>query len=188
MFVAKDFRKFAREALNGKWGMAVLAGFVASLLGGVVNSGVDFNFSINLEEDSGPSSEMAIYLKQMIQELEASGILNWIFTAAMVALVISLVVAAVFVVLGSVVSVGYAKFNLNLVDRQGEPDVGTLFGYFKHWKTATVASLLKGLYVFLWSLLLFFPGIFAAYGYAMTPYILAENPELTASEALARSK
>ena len=36
MFVAKDFRKFAREALNGKWGMAVLAGFVASLLGGAL--------------------------------------------------------------------------------------------------------------------------------------------------------
>ena len=40
----------------------------------------------------------------------------------------------------------------------------------------------------LWSLLLIIPGIIAGYSYAMTGYILAENPELTASEAIARSK
>lgn len=28
----------------------------------------------------------------------------------------------------------------------------------------------------------------AAYSYALTPYILAENPDMTASEAIARSK
>jgi uncharacterized membrane protein len=37
-------------------------------------------------------------------------------------------------------------------------------------------------------LLFIFPGIYAAYGYAMTPYILAENPEMTANEAITKSK
>jgi len=32
------------------------------------------------------------------------------------------------------------------------------------------------------------PGIIATYSYAMTGYILAENPEMTASEVLKRSK
>ena len=32
------------------------------------------------------------------------------------------------------------------------------------------------------------PGIIATYSYAMTEFILAENPDLTASEAIARSK
>ena len=45
-----------------------------------------------------------------------------------------------------------------------------------------------GLYSFLWSLLLVIPGIYASYGYAMTSYILAENPDLTAREAISRSK
>lgn len=44
------------------------------------------------------------------------------------------------------------------------------------------------LYTLLWSLLLIFPGIYAALGYAMTPYLLAEHPELTAREAIQRSK
>ena len=48
--------------------------------------------------------------------------------------------------------------------------------------------LLRGLYVFLWSLLFIVPGIVAGYSYAMTDYILAENPNLTASQAIEQSK
>ena len=44
------------------------------------------------------------------------------------------------------------------------------------------------MYTFLWSLLFIIPGIIATYSYAMTGYILAEHPELTASEAIERSK
>ena len=48
--------------------------------------------------------------------------------------------------------------------------------------------MLQGVYVFLWALLFVIPGIIATYSYAMTSYILAENPELTASEAIDMSK
>ena len=43
-------------------------------------------------------------------------------------------------------------------------------------------------FTFLWSLLLVIPGIIKAYAYSMSFYILADNPELTASEALAKSQ
>ena len=49
-------------------------------------------------------------------------------------------------------------------------------------------QLLRSIYIFLWSLLFVIPGIYAAYGYAMTPYILLENPEMTANEAITKSK
>ena len=91
-------------------------------------------------------------------------------------------------ILGSIVEVGYMMFNLDLVDRQKEAEIGTMFGYFQFWKTAACARLLKGVYVLLWSLLFIIPGIIAGYSYAMTSYILAENPELTAGEAIERSK
>ena len=64
----------------------------------------------------------------------------------------------------------------------------TLFEYFSHWKTTTIARLLRALYVFLWSLLFIIPGIVAGFSYAMTDYILAETPELTADEAITQSK
>ena len=47
---------------------------------------------------------------------------------------------------------------------------------------------MQWLYVFAWSLLFIIPGIIAGYSYAMTRYILAERPELTAQEALEHSR
>ena len=49
-------------------------------------------------------------------------------------------------------------------------------------------QLLRVVYTVLWSLLFVIPGIYASYGYAMTPYILMENKEMTANEAIRASK
>ncbi len=45
-----------------------------------------------------------------------------------------------------------------------------------------------GLKVCLWTMLFFIPGIIMSFAYAMTPYILEENPELSAWEASTRSR
>lgn len=42
--------------------------------------------------------------------------------------------------------------------------------------------------IFLWSLLLWIPGIIKRYEYSMVPYVLAENPELTNEEAFRLSR
>lgn len=41
--------------------------------------------------------------------------------------------------------------------------------------------------VFLWSLLFIVPGVIKALGYAMTPFVLADEPQLNAGEAIAKS-
>lgn len=47
---------------------------------------------------------------------------------------------------------------------------------------------LRDLFTFLWALLLIVPGIIKSYEYRMIPYLLAENPELTVSEAFGMTK
>ena len=42
--------------------------------------------------------------------------------------------------------------------------------------------------IFLWALLLIIPGIIKSFSYAMTPYILEDNPELGAVDAIHRSR
>jgi uncharacterized membrane protein len=49
-------------------------------------------------------------------------------------------------------------------------------------------NLLMKIFIFLWSLLFIIPGIVKIFSYAMTPYILEENPELSAGEAIDRSR
>ena len=90
--------------------------------------------------------------------------------------------------IGSIVGIGYAKFNLDLVDNVTEARFATLFSYMRFWKVAIITRIVRTLYIVLWTLLFIIPGIIASYNYALTDYILAENPELTTKEALELSK
>lgn len=187
MKYAVDFRRIARNVLAGRWTIAVITGFIASLLGAVASNGPELKFNMN---DNGAN----VGINFAGQQIYSSGggwneqFTGFIISGATFILIAALVMAVAYFILGSVVGLGYARFNLDLVDRQKEPEIGTLFGYFPHWKTAAAAKFLQGLFVFLWSLLLIIPGIIAGYSYAMTDYILAEHPELNASEAIEQSK
>lgn len=187
MKYAADFRRIARHALTGRWTIAVIAGVIAVLLGGVASNGPEIELDIH-DNGAGVVFEFAgqqVYTTGSGWDLGLTGLL--VGGAAYIILA-ALVMAVLFYILGSIIEVGYARFNLDLVDRWKDPEIATLFGCFSHWKTTAAAKLLQGLYVFLWSLLLVIPGIVASYSYAMTSYILAEYPELTASAAIERSK
>ena len=187
MKYAADFRRIARDVLSGRWTLAVIAGLLASLLGAVASSGPEIKFTIS---DNGAN----LGLEFAGQQIYTSGAgwneqLTGILVGGTVMIILAaLAMSVIYFVLGGVIELGYSRFNLELVDRQKEPEIGTLFGYFPQWKTAAAAKFLRGLYAFLWGLLFIIPGIVASYSYAMTGYILAEHPELTAGEAIERSK
>ncbi len=66
--------------------------------------------------------------------------------------------------------------------------VGDAFKGFDKMGKAIWLHILINFFTFLWSLLFIIPGIIKSYSYSMAFWILAENPELTAREALAKSK
>lgn len=187
MKYAADFRSIARNALSGRWAIAVITGLIATLLGAVASNGPEIKLNIN---DSGANLGLEFAGQQIYTTSGGwnEALTGFIIGSATFIILAALIMAVVYFVLGGVVGVGYARFNLDLVDRQKEPEIGALFGYFTYWKTTAAAKFLQGLYVFLWSLLFVIPGIVAGYSYAMTGYILAEHPELTASEAIEQSK
>ncbi len=53
--------------------------------------------------------------------------------------------------------------------------IDRMFSCFKQYSRTLAVSLLKNVYIFLWSLLLIIPGIVKSYSYAMTYYIAKEN-------------
>ena len=69
-----------------------------------------------------------------------------------------------------------------------ETSVGDIFAGFNKTGRSLWLNILIAVFTFLWSLLLVIPGIIKAYAYSMSFYILADNPDLTASEALAKSQ
>lgn len=72
--------------------------------------------------------------------------------------------------------------------RRTEASVGQLFQGFNQFGTALGAYMLILLFVLLWSLLFLIPGIIAGYAYSMTFFIIADDPSVNASDAIARSK
>lgn len=174
------YKGVALDALKGKWPMAVLTGFLASLLGGGILS------SSSGGSGSSSNSSSNSYLENFYYELQTSEIWNLLHAAIVVTAIILVIWGIVQIIIGGAASLGYAKFNLNLIDYKNA-DISDLFSQFHRLWDGFCMNFLVGLYIFLWSLLLIIPGIIKTYSYAMTPYIMAENPEMTVSEAIKES-
>ena len=171
-YCAADFRAMARDALRGRWLTAIFTSFVASLIGAWI---VETGSSVaELDSESFPN-------------LRAEGISSAWFAAIIAILGVFLVYAVVLLIFGGAGQLGYARFNLKLVDGE-KATLGDLFSQYHRIGEGFVMNFLRGLYVFLWTLLFVIPGIMKNFSYAMTPYILAENPYYTANDAISESK
>lgn len=95
-------------------------------------------------------------------------------------------------VLGAVILMPPLQFGLLIFYirffRYGETAMDNLFKGFDMFGKALAVYWLSQLYIFLWSLLFIVPGVIASYSYSQAMLILYDNPEITASEAIRRSK
>lgn len=80
-------------------------------------------------------------------------------------------------------------YSIYLALAQGKkPEIKDMFGGFSDFWSAFKVTFLVGLFTSLWSLLFVIPGIVKACSYSQAMYILAENPKMSAREAINRSK
>ena len=165
---SSDLRYQARQTLAGKWGVAVLAGFLAALLGGLVSGG-GAGPNLNLEEEE---------LRHIPKVL-----LPYIMMLASIGGILGIV----RFIVGGPVKLGYCRFLLKMQDGE-DAQVGDLFSRFDRFGDGFCLELLTSLYIMLWSLLFIIPGLVKAYAYAMAPFILEENPNMTPSEAIKASR
>lgn len=179
-YSASDYRAIARRALTGFWGVALGVTLLAVLLGGAT-SGLNFSLSINLDE-----SHFSFGSNWFHYEDYAPWLAYRLWQLAPLMAFVSMLSLVQFII-GGAVELGLCRFYLHRLD--GRPaEVGDLFSAFDVFGRALWLRVLMGLKIFAWSLLFIIPGIVAALRYAMAPYILAENPQLTASQAIALSK
>jgi uncharacterized membrane protein len=171
MMKASDLRAKAWESLRGCYWYAVLAAFLAAFFGALIaGSG---NTSINVDSE----------ILQPVFERFPTVLIAVLAVVGTIGTILNLVAF----VLGGVVQIGYAQYLLKQHDRE-IASVKDLFSKFDYFGQAFLQKFLRALYTFLWSLLFIVPGIVKAYSYAMTPFIMAENPNMTAKEAITASK
>ena len=86
-------------------------------------------------------------------------------------------------------SLGFVKMMIGYVRGTQRMEVEGIFSAFNstyYWKSMGL-YLLQGIYTFLWTLLFIIPGVVKACSYFFAPYILADNPTMTAEESICRS-
>ena len=174
---AKTLRARARANLTGDWGVSIAVAVVAALLGGLI-AGISFL----------PELEPVIPIEHFPALQKFS---DWWNEGLHIGRVTLNFRSGIFgfaaFLLGGVLQMGYADFLLKQHDGK-ETVFNDLFSKFDYFGTGFAQRFLRSLYTFLWSLLFIIPGIIKGYAYAMTPFILAEHPGLSASRAIALSQ
>ena len=85
------------------------------------------------------------------------------------------------------VGYGYSVLFLDVFRKTGDVELGKLFDGFKDFSRVFCTLLLMVVYTILWTLLLIVPGIMKSYSYAMTAFILRDEPQLKNNEAIEKS-
>jgi len=89
----------------------------------------------------------------------------------------------------NVLSVGFAFAFLLLLRNGDDRLTSNMFEVsFRQYWHKVWGMFLMYLFIALWTLLFILPGIVKAFSYALTPYILEENPDLSANEAIDHSR
>ncbi len=100
-----------------------------------------------------------------------------------------LVGVVISLILSAAISLGLIYIHFRIAaDPSYRPRVGDLFDGFHNFWPFLKVTLLASLFTFLWSLLFIIPGIIKALAYSQAPYIIAENPNMPAMEALRQSE
>ena len=118
---------------------------------------------------------------------KALAILLAFFVVLGILLIAVVIWAIVIMIIGGPITLGYARYNLNLVDGCN-PQFSDLFSKFDSFGQGFCVQFLRRLFILLWTLLFVIPGLVKTYSYAMAAYIAAENPDMSATEAIDASK
>ncbi|MBQ9833388.1 MAG: DUF975 family protein [Clostridia bacterium] len=116
-------------------------------------------------------------------------------TFALIAFIYSLIVSAVTatgigsmltVIVSGPLTLGVSIVSLKVI-RGFDIDLKDMFEGFNNFLNSFLLGLVNAIFVFLWSLLFFVPGIIKQLSYSMSYYIMAENPEISQSDARKKS-
>lgn len=121
-----------------------------------------------------------------------SAVLNSLSASTLLAIYFGLLLGMVLYILWSTfvvtpLSVGQCRYFME--SRQSRSPFRTIFTIFRTpYLNVVKVTFLTSLKIFVGLLLFLIPGIYWAYCYALVPYLMAENPYLTTSRAMALSR
>ena len=178
----QQFKNEALAALRGNWVKAVLLTIIYLAIASAAASTLTYQSiqlqSYMMQENVTSVYQMASLMQDPMYQALAQRLNG---TSSAVTLL------EIFLLLP--LSVGYANAMRKLLVYGDNTLVANAFGMaFKNYLHKVWTMLWMSILICLWSLLLVIPGIIKSFSYAMTPFIVEEYPELSATEAIHRSR
>jgi len=172
-----DYKNAALAALKGNWAPAVLVTVIFFLVCGLACAPAE----VPMMTGAFNSDEL--------QAMATSGDLAGVMDVYSQMTTWSSLTSLLSIFLVSVLTVGFSISFLRLLRFGDNQLTANMFSVaFKNYWHKVWGMFLMSLFTFLWTLLFIIPGIIKVFSYAMTPYILEENPELSANDAIDRSR
>ena len=168
---SKNLRALGRNALAGKWKLAILAMIVYELCVQVPTVILNAIFGEKADLYAGQSDiSVDVY----------SSIYNSMPSSSPIAGLYVLLVTGAF-------TLGITLFSLAVFRRQ-QAGVADVFLGFENFGKALGLLLFQGLFIFLWMLLFIVPGIIASIRYSQAFFILADDPTKGIRQCMNESK
>lgn len=129
---------------------------------------------------------------QLMRDAKASLRGHW-GSAALAYLIVSIIIGAASltyigsIIIGGPMVLGFV-FYLRAIRSGESPGMEVLFSGFKDFMRSFLTCLLVNIFVLLWTLLLVIPGFIMSYAYSMAMFIVADDPEVSAMDAIRRSR
>jgi uncharacterized membrane protein len=159
-----ELRIKAKENLDGKWLVAIAVCVVAWLMVEAFTSNNGANASFKYIMENG----------NFVRVANAGNPFNGLMSL-------------VSFIIGGPIYFGVAAYFLKLA-RHEHAEFSELFSGFSLFKTNFVLNFFIMVFTILWAILLIVPGIIAVIKYSMAYYIVNDNPEIGALDAIRRSK
>lgn len=131
----------------------------------------------------GPSLTNRIVITNSIQELTQQ-----LDNTLKLSVRWSIVYIVLYYVVVCPLKISLARTYLNLANEEKPRFSGLGFGFKNCWEQSALLGFLKGLLLLLWSMLFVIPGIIKSYSYSMANYVMADEPDINALDAITKSR
>lgn len=187
-----EVKKHGKARFKANYWKSVLCAFLITLVSGGTSLISRFNLNDSDYEDGGGAFDEETFndAEQAISSMsnEDTAVLGLVVAGVLAVIFIAFAIAFVLkIFIFNPLQVGcYGFFRENAGGLDADLDI-IKTGFTRYGHTF-ITLFVRDLFLLLWTLLFIVPGIIKCYSYRMVPFILRDNPELTPTEVITRSR
>ena len=180
MWTITEMKERGKAAFKANYWPSVLCAFLLMLLAG----GTSVSINATKQQPKYSTEDINNMVNGMTpeQQLATAGIVTGFV------LVIIAVAVVLQIFLFNPLKVGCLGFFKENAKSVGHGELAVVKSGFQSYGRTFLTMFLTDLFLTLWSLLFVIPGFIKAYSYRMVPYIIRDNPELSPTEVITRSR